>query len=99
MPRVDSGEIGRWRSLDAAVALTALADHAKRDLTFEPVKDRTTTRWHANVAGREFELLLTGPKFFDTHAESGGGGAIDLAMHLLQGDFKTATGALRKKGL
>lgn len=99
MPRVDSGEIGRWRSLDAAVALMALADHAKRDPTFEPIKDQTTTRWHANVAGRDFELLLTGPKFFDTRAETGGGGAIDLAMHLLRADFKTATGALRKKRL
>lgn len=99
MPRVDLGEIGRWRSLDAAVALAALADHAKCDPTFEPIKDRTSTRWHANVAGRDFELLLTGPKFFDTRAETGGGGAIDLAMHLLRADFKTAAGALRKKGL
>lgn len=99
MPRVDSGEIGRWRNLNAAVALMALADHAKRDPTFEPIKDRTTVRWHANVAGRDFELLLTGPKFFDTHSEVGGGGAIDLAMHLLRADFKTATSALRRKGL
>lgn len=99
MTRVDSGDIGRWRSLDAAVALMALADHAKRDPTFEPIKDRATTRWHANVHGRDFELLLTGPKFFDTRAETGGGGAIDLAMHLLRADFKSATGALRRKGL
>ncbi len=99
MPSVDSGELGRWRSLDAAVALAALADHVKRDPTFEPIKDRRTTRWHANVAGRDFELLLTGTKFFDTRAEVGGGDAIDLAMHLLRADFKAATGALRQKGL
>ena len=99
MPRVDSGELRRWRSLDAAVSLAALADHAKRDPTFEPIKDTMTMRWHANVGGRDFELLLTGPKFFDTRVEVGGGGAIDLAMHLLQADFKAATGALRRKGL
>lgn len=99
MTRVDSGDIGRWRGLDAAVALMAIADHAKRDVTFEPIKNRTTTRWHASVLGRDFELLLTGPKFFDTRAEVGGGGAIDLAMHLLHVDFKTAAGALRRKGL
>jgi hypothetical protein len=98
VPRVDSGELGRWRCLDAAVALLALADHAKRDQTFEPIKDRTT-RWHARVAGCEFELLLTGPKFFDTRAASGGGGAIDLAMHLFRADFKTATGVLRNRGV
>lgn len=99
MPRIDSGELWRWRNMDAAVALVALAAHAKRDSTFEPVKDRATMRWHANVLGRDFELLLTGPKFFDTRTETGGGGAIDLAMHLLRADFKAATGVLRKKGL
>lgn len=96
MPRVDGGELGYWRSLDAVVVLLALADHAKRDVTFVPIKDQTTTRWHASAQGREFELLLTGPKFWDTRAEVGGGGAIDLAMHLLRADFKTATGALRR---
>lgn len=99
MPRVDSEELGRWRAVDAVAALTALADHAKSDPTFEPIKNLATTRWHANVRGREFELLLTGPKFFDTRTETGGGGAVDLAMYVLQTDFKTATGILRKSGL
>lgn len=99
MPRVDSQELSRWRGMDAAKALSALADHAKRDTTFEPIKNQTTTRWHANVQGREFELLLTGPKFFNTRANQGGGGAIDLAMHLLPIDFKTATDMLRKSNL
>ncbi|MBZ3343388.1 hypothetical protein IPR00_22095, partial [Xanthomonas perforans] len=36
------------------------------------------------------ELLATGPKWYDTRAEKGGGGAIDLAMHLLRLDFVSA---------
>ncbi|WP_228273734.1 hypothetical protein [Rhodocyclus tenuis] len=99
MARIDLGEQGRWRNLDAAFALQAFTDPAKRDRTFEPIKDRHTTRWHAQVLGREFELLLTGPKFFDTRAKTGGGRTIDSAMHLLRIDFKTATGALWKKVL
>lgn len=99
MARIDAGELGRWRNLDASVALLALADRAKRDPTFEPVKDIRTTRWHACTLGCDFELLLTGPKFFDTRAEVGEGGAIDLAMHLLDADFKTATDALRRAKL
>lgn len=99
MPRVDEGELGRWRRADAATVLQALADYAKKDVTFVPIKDRVTTRWHATAQGREFELLLTGAKFFDTRAEIGGGGAVDLAMHLLRADFKTATNMLRRKGL
>nr|WP_254176670.1 hypothetical protein [Pseudomonas aeruginosa] len=35
-------------------------------------------------------LLVTGAKFFDTRADKGGGGAIDLAMHLLRLDFVAA---------
>jgi hypothetical protein len=38
-------------------------------------------------------------KFFDTRAEKGGGGAIDLAMHLFRIDLKAATGLLGKKNL
>jgi hypothetical protein len=96
VPRVDSDEVERWRKLNAAVVLAALAVHAKRDPAFEPIKDHATTRWHANVGGRDFELLLTGAKFFDTRAERGGGGAIDLAMHLLNVDFRRAADLLRK---
>jgi hypothetical protein len=92
-------ELGRWRTIDATIVLAALADHAKRDPTFEPIKNRSTTRWHASVEGRDFELLLTGSKFFDTRADKGGGGAIDLAMHLFRADFKAATNVLRNRRL
>ncbi|WP_234086827.1 hypothetical protein [Azonexus sp. R2A61] len=85
--------------MDMAKALLALADYAKPDPTFAPIKDQGTTRWHATVQGREFELLLTGSKFWDTRSEIGGGGAVDLSMHLFRSDFKTAIGTLRKKGL
>lgn len=99
MPRVDPSELSRWRSKDAAATLSVLADYSKLDSTFEPIKNPSTTRWHANVRGCDFELLLTGPKFFDTRAEKGGGGAIDLAMHLFRADFKAATGILRMRSL
>lgn len=99
MGRIDESELGRWRAMSASVALVAVADHAKRDPTFIPIKDKATERWHATVAGREFELLLTGAKFFDTRADKGGGGAVDFAMHLFRTDFRGATTLLRGKGL
>jgi hypothetical protein len=83
--------------LDAVAALMVLADFAKRDATFAPIKDKATTRWHATVQGRDFELLLTGPKFFDSRAEMGGGGAVDLTMHLFRVDFIAAAGILRRR--
>lgn len=81
----------------ATLVLAAIADHAKKDTTFVPIKDATTERWHATVAGREYELLLTGPKYFDTRLQRGGGGAIDLAMHLFRTDFRGATGQLLQR--
>lgn len=99
MGRVEESDLGRWRTMAASMVLMAVADHAKRDPTFVPLKDKTTERWHATAAGREFELLLTGTKFFDTRAEKGGGGAVDLAMHLFRTDFRGATALLRGKGL
>ena len=91
--RIDGVDLARWLRLDAATAVAAITDHAKRDQTFKPVKDATTSRWHVTVDGNEFELLLTGPKFWDTRARTGGGGAIDLAMHLVAIDYK---GAVRR---
>ena len=99
MPRVDTDEIKRWRNLDATNVIVALAQHAKRDPTFIPIKDQSTTRWHVRVCDREFELLLTGPKYYDVRAEVGGGGAIDIAIHLCRIDFKAATGLLRRVGI
>ena len=89
----------RWRSLDAVVVLREFADYAKKDESFKPVKATTTSRWHASVFGTEVELLLTGPKFWDSRARVGGGGAIDLVMYLAQTDFKTATRMLRERQL
>lgn len=97
--RIDGVALSRWRSLDAAVAIAAIADHAKRDKTFKPVKDSATSRWHVTIDGNEFELLLTGPKFWDTRARAGGGGAIDLTMHLGSIDFKGAVRRLQALGL
>lgn len=99
MGRVEESDLSRWRTMAASRALVALADHAKKDVSFVPVKDAGTERWHTTVLGREFELLLTGTKFFDTRAEKGGGGAIDLASHLFRTDFRSAVAHLRQKGL
>ncbi len=63
-------------------ALDALGLHWKRDPDFQPVKDAATLRLHVAVGGQ----------VFDTRADKGGGGAIDLAMHLLRLDFVAAVG-------
>jgi hypothetical protein len=92
-------ELQRLRQIPAALALAALATYAKRDSTFVPTKSLTTERWYVTVGSYQFELLLNGPKFYDTRTKVGGGGAIDLAIHLHRLSFVDAVGLLRKRGV
>ena len=68
------------RSMVVTKALDALGLHWKRDPDFQPVKDAATLRLHVAIGGQ----------VFDTRADKGGGGAIDLAMHLLRLNFVAA---------
>lgn len=92
---VDNSTLERWRALDALLVLEKLGCYAKVDNTFEPLKSQDTQRYHFNAEGRDYELLLRGPKFFDTRLQRGGGGTVDLVMHVRHVDFKGATDLLR----
>lgn len=37
--RINKGELARWQQLDAVAVVSAVADHAKEDGTFKPLKD------------------------------------------------------------
>lgn len=99
MSRVGESELKRWRNAPAKEILARLADYSKEDSTFVPIKDPATVRWYARANEHEFEFLLTGPKFFDTRAKRGGGGAVDLAMHLFDLSFRGAVALLRQRDL
>ena len=72
-------------------ALALLAIYCKADPTYLPLKDSRSRRWHARTACGEFEIVTTGAsKWYDTRAKKGGGGAIDLAMHVLRVPFVDA---------
>lgn len=96
MAKVDEAELRRWRALPAALLISRLAAHAKRDTMFVPVKGKGTERWHASIGGREYEFIADGPKFYDTRAERGGGGAVDLVMYTHRVDFRGAVALLRR---
>lgn len=96
---VDNSELQRWRTLSAVEALASIADYAKIGVTFRPLKSAASTRVHATVGDPHFEILCTGPKFWDTRVKVGGYSAVDLATHLLSSDFKHAIAILRTRGL
>jgi hypothetical protein len=94
-----SDELTRLRELRAIEVLSAVAEHVKRDSSFKPRASSTTSRVHVRAAGSDWELLIDGPKFFDTRARKGGGGAIDLVMYLWRAKFNRAIEMLREAGL
>lgn len=46
-----------------------------------------TPRLYVAVGAGVVELVVTGARWYDTRAKKGGGGAIDLTMHLCGLDF------------
>jgi Protein of unknown function (DUF3991)/Toprim-like len=69
-------------------AAAARAAPLEAVLTFRgAVRDgRDRRKWHTERG----PLSITGPKFMNWHTGRGGGGAIDLVMHLTGVDFRTA---------
>lgn len=64
------------------------------DRDFVPVGNHETKRFTVSVNNQVFEIVATGVKWFDTRWKKGGGGAIDLVMHLYGMDFVTAVKTL-----
>ena len=83
-------QLDSLREMSMQETLDRLGLYWKRDPDFVPVKDKATVRLNVSINGGGVELLATGPKWYDTRTKKGGGGAIDLTMHLFQVDFVTA---------
>jgi hypothetical protein len=86
-----------FREMASEAALVLLSSDIKADSTYIPAKKPDSRRWHARTICGEFEILTTGHKWYDTRAKKGGGGAIDLAMHILGLSFVDAVKHLNGK--
>jgi hypothetical protein len=96
---VDDSTLERLRCLPVLTCLQALGAYLKVDTTYVPTSATGTQRIHVAAAGRDWELLVAGEKFYDTRARAGGGGAIDLVIHLWGLKFKAAVAMLLEAGL
>lgn len=99
MRPVDNSDLERWRWLDAMGVLRALSVHVQIDRDYRPRQSSSTVRVHASTSGSDYELLLTGAKWYDSRAQKGGGGAIDLVMHLFNVGFRQACRRLEECSL
>src|SRR4051812_26229284 len=92
----DEVVLRRLREVPLGAALEALGRHVAIDRDFVPVKDARTERWLVDAGVGKAELLVTGLKWFDARDGRGGGGVIDLVMHLDHVTFVQAVRLLKK---
>lgn len=78
------------RAMPVIEVLDLMGLYWKRDADFVPIKDKSTLRLYVSIDGGVVELLATGLRWYDSRVEKGGGGAIDLVMHLYRLDFVSA---------
>jgi len=93
--RISDAEVTRLRMMPVADTIRLLGLYAKADRDYTP-KDSRSKRIHVSVANTVIELIVTCNKWFDSHAKRGGGGAIDLTMHLYGEPFAKAVRRLQK---
>jgi hypothetical protein len=84
--------LARIRVMPLLQVLNMLRDDGhlfwRRDLDFVPEKDGNTVRlFLSSSSGFAWEILVTNLKWYDVRAGKGGGGGIDLVMHLFGVDF------------
>lgn len=93
--KFEESQLSTIRMLPLSEVLNRLGQSGfywRRDRDFQPTKDKRTERLYVTRDGDAWEILVTGEKWFDTRAGKGGGGGIDLVMHLVRLDF---VGAVR----
>jgi hypothetical protein len=95
----DDAFVERLRSVPVLDALNSLGLYWRIDPTFQPVKNANTKRLYVSVGSSVIEMLLVDRKWYDVRLGIGGGGCIDLAMHLLDLNFVQAVKALSKHSI
>ena len=89
-------ELKRLREVPLLKALDALELHYQHDPDYKPRKSQESIRVIVSVKDLVYTLQITGMRWYDMHSKDGGGGAIDLTMHLMQCDFFQAAKLLQK---
>lgn len=94
--RFDDELITRFRVMTVEKAALLLGLYCKKDLHYESTTHKNSTCYHISKDGEVFEVIVTQLKWFSTRRGIGGGGAIDLTMHLYGEPFKAALDRLIK---
>lgn len=94
--RFDDGLVTCFREMTVEKAALLLGLYCKKDSHYESTTHKNSTCYHISKDGEVFEIVVTQLKWYSTRRGVGGGGAIDLTMHLYSEPFKAALARLIK---
>ena len=90
--------LDQYRAMPVVDVLNRLNVYYTFDREYKPRGDADSKRLIVSVEqGNYQELIVTGNRWYNTRKSVGGGGAIDLVMHLFGDDFLGAVKRLQKK--
>lgn len=92
---IDPDLVSRLRSLPVEKMARILGLHFKQDKSYEPTKFPNSKCYHISLENQVFEIIVTGLKWYSVHRKFGGGGAIDLTMHIFNDSFTRAYNRLK----
>jgi len=87
--------IEKLRALPIPKVFELLGLHFKTDSSYKPKKAQAQRFYVSMESGEVVELLVIGEQWYDARATQGGGGAIDLVMHLYGEGFPQAVRRLQ----
>lgn len=88
--RFDEELVTRFRVMTVEQTARILGLYCKQDKNYESTAHRNSKCYHISKDGEVFEIIVTQLKWYSTHRRYGGGGGIDLTMHLYGETFKAA---------
>lgn len=88
--RYTEEQLAALRAMPLESVFKKLELYYTKDPDYKPRKDLSGVRYNISVEQQVFEILVTGIRWYDMREKKGGGGAIDLTMHLLSLDFRSA---------
>ena len=93
--KIQNQELTNWKNKYANIAKNVREISLKKvayELGLEP-DPVDKHKWHS----QDHTINITGSKFFDWKQDKGGGGAIDLVMHVNQSDYKQSVAWLSER--
>lgn len=93
---IDPQQLEALRNLSVTELALVLGLPCSRDITYQSQRHAHSVCYRIMVSAKIYQIISTGSKWFSALQGVGGGGAIDLTMHLYGEPYQAALQRLRK---